>query len=343
VFEQEKEQEFIRTLALFIRGKRKEIENVCNFHYQEFIHSVDELLALRTETGQLKDDIVHLNTQIQATGTSLLDKSQALLELRATHANINAAIEELSRCVFVFHQCEQANRQIKDGQFYKALKVLGEIEHQSLPQLPQYEFVKFLESKIPALKETIKKYVTDEFNDWLVSMREHAIDIGALAIEQMTAQIKEELRIKQELQETVYKAPESGAQEKEDKKRRRKKDATTPRGRGAAKGSEASRPTTRQESEDDEDVGIFQRVGVTFTPVYKCIHIYENLSSLTEFENYYQYTRQLQAHLVQQGPAGPAFLASRRAYESYFYQITGFFIVEAHHLAKAGLTLGMSC
>jgi hypothetical protein len=31
-------------------------------------------------------------------------------------------------------------------------------------------------------------------------MREHAIDIGALAIEQMTAQIKEELRIKQELQ-----------------------------------------------------------------------------------------------------------------------------------------------
>ncbi|ELR24494.1 exocyst complex component 6, putative, partial [Acanthamoeba castellanii str. Neff] len=122
--------------------------------------------------------------------------------------------------------------------------------------------------------------------------------------------------------ETVYKAPESVAQEKEDKKRRRKKEATTPRGRGAAKGSEASRPTTRQESEDDEDVGIFQRVGVTFTPVYKCIHIYENLSSLTEFENYYQYTRQ--------GPAGPAFLASRRAYESYFYQITGFFIVEAH-------------
>jgi hypothetical protein len=41
-------------------------------------------------------------------------------------------------------------------------------------------------------------------------------------------------------------------------------------------------------------------------------------------------TAQLQAHLVQQGPAGPAFLASRRAYESYFYQITGFFIVEAH-------------
>jgi hypothetical protein len=31
-------------------------------------------------------------------------------------------------------------------------------------------------------------------------MREHAIDIGALAIEQMTAQIKEEQRIKQELQ-----------------------------------------------------------------------------------------------------------------------------------------------
>jgi hypothetical protein len=41
VFEQEKEQEFIRTLALFIRGKRKEIENVCNFHYQVFTPSAN--------------------------------------------------------------------------------------------------------------------------------------------------------------------------------------------------------------------------------------------------------------------------------------------------------------
>jgi hypothetical protein len=52
-------------------------------------------------------------------------------ELRATHANINAAIDELSRCVTVFHQCEQANRQIMDGQFYKALKVRSSILHNS--------------------------------------------------------------------------------------------------------------------------------------------------------------------------------------------------------------------
>jgi hypothetical protein len=150
-------------------------------------------------------------------------------------------------------------------------------------------------------------------------MREHAMDIGALAIEQMTTQIKEEQRIKQELQDTVYKAPESESTEKDEKKKtRRKKEVTTPRGRSVGQG----RPTTRQKDENEGEegertfrlpprslsglvsdltyvaaVGIFQRVGVTFTPVYKCIHIYENLASLTEFENYYQYTRQVRPSL----------------------------------------------
>ena len=41
---------------------------------QEFIHSVDELLALRTDIAQMKEDIVQLNSQIQVTGASLLDK-----------------------------------------------------------------------------------------------------------------------------------------------------------------------------------------------------------------------------------------------------------------------------
>lgn len=38
-------------------------------------------------------------------------------------------------------------------------------------------------------------------------MREHALDIGALAMEQMAAQIKEELKVKQELQVPVFISP----------------------------------------------------------------------------------------------------------------------------------------
>jgi len=319
VFEQGREQEFDRALAVFIRAKKREIESICNFHYQEFIHSVDELLALRVNAAQVKEQTIQLNGQIQATGASLLGKAQTLLELRKTYSNISSAIEELSRCVFVFSQCEQANRQITEGQLYKALKVLREIEHQSLPQLPQYEFVKYLERKIPALKETIKKYVTDEFNDWLVSIRERALDIGALAMEQVAAQIKEEKRIKQELHNTVFDIHETEHHEKkqeEGKKTKRRNKQET----------QGHTLQSREVKEmEDQEVGIFQQVGVTFVPVYKCMHIYDSLSSAAEFESYYQHTRQLQAHLVLQGPSGPAFLASTGTYESYFYQITGFF------------------
>jgi len=34
VFEQGREQEFDRALAVFIRAKKREIESICNFHYQ---------------------------------------------------------------------------------------------------------------------------------------------------------------------------------------------------------------------------------------------------------------------------------------------------------------------
>ncbi len=41
-------------------------------------------------------------------------------------------------------------------------------------------------------------------------------------------------------------------------------------------------------------VTLFERVeGVTFTPVYRCIHIYQTLCAINEFQNYYQYTRQV--------------------------------------------------
>jgi len=104
-------------------------------------------LALRVNAAQVKEQTIQLNGQIQATGASLLGKvplvplskriclrdssdeqAQTLLELRKTYSNISSAIEELSRCVFVFSQCEQANRQITEGQLYKALKV-GSLDH----------------------------------------------------------------------------------------------------------------------------------------------------------------------------------------------------------------------
>lgn len=103
-----------------------------------------------------------------------------------------------------------------------------------------------------------------------------------------------------------------------DKKKRRKNGNCYEKNDVKEKESRSASPTasTRQNPGEDQDsmltsvaikdtsvsddslepgraVGIFQRVGVAFTPVYKCIHIYDSLASIGEFESYYQYTRQV--------------------------------------------------
>ena len=49
-----------------IRGHDKEIERMCNYHYQGFIDSIRELLKVRTDAAKLKvsielDEIISLH------------------------------------------------------------------------------------------------------------------------------------------------------------------------------------------------------------------------------------------------------------------------------------------
>ncbi|XP_062501842.1 exocyst complex component 6-like [Corticium candelabrum] len=65
---------------------------------------------------------------------------------------------------------------------------------------------------------------------------------------------------------------------------------------------------------------------VDFSPVYRCLHIYTVLGERDTFELYYRTQRKHQARLVSERQGN----ASRTlaAYQSYFYQIAGFFVVE---------------
>lgn len=78
MFEHERDKEFLKTLNFFVRHKDKEIQDICNFHYQDFIHSVDELLNVRMDTTQLREFIVKLNKEIQESGKALLEKVSCL-------------------------------------------------------------------------------------------------------------------------------------------------------------------------------------------------------------------------------------------------------------------------
>ncbi len=103
VFEAEKEEECLNALNVFISEKDKEIQDVCNFHYQvsslshlfppqnshafsqDFAHSVDELLEVKKGSDALQNKVTEVNSKLQETGSQLLKKARALYVYRARY------------------------------------------------------------------------------------------------------------------------------------------------------------------------------------------------------------------------------------------------------------------
>ena len=63
---------FVEQLSAVVSRKEQEIEKLCNFHYQDFVQSVDQLLRVRTDAGSLKSKISHFHGDLMEGTESLL-------------------------------------------------------------------------------------------------------------------------------------------------------------------------------------------------------------------------------------------------------------------------------
>lgn len=54
VYEDDGQTDFLRKLDEHSKGHEKEIERMCNFHYQGFVESVNELIRVRSDANKLK-------------------------------------------------------------------------------------------------------------------------------------------------------------------------------------------------------------------------------------------------------------------------------------------------
>lgn len=73
VFIAGRQSEFISALNAFSTKKEKEIEKVCHQHFQQFAKSIDELLALRRGTAELKQAALAVLEEIGQCGQLLYD------------------------------------------------------------------------------------------------------------------------------------------------------------------------------------------------------------------------------------------------------------------------------
>uniref|UniRef100_A0A8C3T3U4 Exocyst complex component n=1 Tax=Chelydra serpentina TaxID=8475 RepID=A0A8C3T3U4_CHESE len=281
-----------------IRNHDREIEKMCNFHYQGFVDSITELLKVRGEAQKLKHQVTDTNRKLQSEGKELVVAMEELKQCRLQQRNISATVDKLTLCLPVLEMYSKLREQMKSKRHYPALKTLEHLEHTYLPQVSHYRFCKIMVDNIPKLREEIKDVSMSDLKDFLESIRKHSDKIGETAMKQNGDQL---FSMSTEVRTKINRLNLQLGRFRLDIR----KNFLTMKVPGA------------------QDL-------VDFSPVYRCLHIYSVLGARETFENYYRKQRRKQARLVLQPPSNMH--ETLDGYRKYFNQIVGFFVVEDHIL-----------
>lgn len=184
VYDGEQHGEFMDKLEERIRVHDKDIERMCNYHYQGFIESVNELLKVRGEARKLKMRVKEVNGAMQESGRELASKCENLIQCRTTQRNIVSAIETLSVCLPVLEMYAKLKDQMKNRRYYPALKTLEQLEHTYLPRIKRFRFAEIMQESIPVLREHIKEASLAELRDFLEKIRKVSEKLGSIAMNQ---------------------------------------------------------------------------------------------------------------------------------------------------------------
>ncbi|XP_062372395.1 exocyst complex component 6B isoform X2 [Sardina pilchardus] len=313
---------FMDKLEGRIRNHDREIEKMCNHHFQGFVDSITELLKVRAEAQKLKSQVTDTNSRLQDDGKEILTTMEELTQCRVQQRNIASTVEKLSRCLPVLQMYSKLQEQMKAKRYYPALRTLEHLEQRCLPQAGEYRFCAIMAENIPRLRVHIRDVSMSDLKDFLESIRKHSDKIGETAMKQAQDQDQRSLN-------------SAGLQQRAGSGRRVRKVSPSTELDG-----QSSSPLSEQDSgildvedeeEDDEEEEVpgAQEL-VDFSPVYRCLHIYTVLGARDTFESYYRKQRRKQARLVLQPHSNMH--ETLEGYRRYFNQIVGFFVVEDHVL-----------
>ncbi|XP_020296063.1 exocyst complex component 6B isoform X2 [Pseudomyrmex gracilis] len=262
IYDGQEHHKFMEKLDDRIKAHDKDIERMCNHHYQGFIDSIRELLQVRSQAQQLNAEILELDKRITSTSSKVIEKGEELVKARKVESNMAAAVDSLTMCLPVLAAYAKLQKQLKDKRYYPALKTLEQLEHNDLPKVTNYRFSSQITQQIPELRENIKDASMSDLRDFLENIRKYSPKIGEVAMRHTAEQLAVEAEII-------------------GRKKRR---------------SHANNQTNEGEEElSAQDL-------MDFSPVYRCMHIYTVLREGETFKTYYRQQRKQQARLVLQPP-----------------------------------------
>lgn len=117
IYESDEHEKFLDHLNTRIKNYDKEIERMCNYHYQGFIESIRELLQLKTQVHELNKELTDIDTELQKSAANVMKTASKLVKERKTEKNIAATIENLSRCLPVLKTFSKLQKQMSEKRF----------------------------------------------------------------------------------------------------------------------------------------------------------------------------------------------------------------------------------
>ncbi|XP_018314391.1 exocyst complex component 6 isoform X2 [Mycetomoellerius zeteki] len=195
IYDGHEHQKFMEKLEDRIKAHDKDIERMCNHHYQGFNDSVRELLQVRSQAQQLNSEILELDKCITATSTKVIEKGEELVKARKVESNMAAAVDSLTMCLPVLAAYAKLQKQLKDKRYYPALKTLEQLEHHDLPKVTNYRFSSQITQQIPQLRENIKDASMSDLRDFLENIIKHSPKIGEVAMRHTAEQLATEAEI----------------------------------------------------------------------------------------------------------------------------------------------------
>uniref|UniRef100_A0A3B1ID82 Exocyst complex component n=1 Tax=Astyanax mexicanus TaxID=7994 RepID=A0A3B1ID82_ASTMX len=275
---------FMDKLEGRIRNHDREIEKMCNHHFQGFVDSITELLKVRGEAQKLKGQVTETNQKLQSDGKELLKSMDELRQCRLQQRNIATTIDKLTHCLPVLEMYSRLQEQMRAKRYYPALCTLEQLEQSCLPRAGGYRFCAIMAENIPVLRTHIRDVSMSDLKDFLESIRKHSDKIGETAMKQAQVQSSRDSDI------THQQRTGSGK-----RLRREVGSGTMVESSGGSPNSEQDSGILDVEDEEDDEVPGAHDL-VDFSPVYRCLHIYTVLHET--LEGYRRYFNQIVGFFV---------------------------------------------
>lgn len=184
IYDGDEHERFLEKLDARINDHDREIEKMCNFHYQGFIDCIRELLHVRSKAQKLKNEVTRTDQELQETAKRMLQRADELVKYGHIQSNIAWTIGSLSVCLPVLDVYAKLMQQMKERRYYPALKTIEQLEHTYLPRVSQHRFAQSMAVCIPKLRDRIKEASLSELKDFLENIRKHSGRIGEVALNQ---------------------------------------------------------------------------------------------------------------------------------------------------------------